>query len=392
MEEKKKVKSSVAEDIKKEEIVVQQEPIQIKKDEVYTDAFLKLIEKVNKLEEQSNKPSVENTTSTPNEIVSVPEIPRKVVFQIRGMVSEDAMKDGSYIPGKAYGVTKHKVICELLNSNPEIWEPELDRWKTGFEIDDVLYSSMPDDLKQQRIKDIKTARAWAEYKLRTSLSDTNRAYWSNKKLEVTDLGRVYDTSKDVENLVLYYNILGGGYPEIASSFEAAKISGKKLYLTVYEEEAQREIKKERVIWKAYAKLDELDENWSLDDCLYLLYALDNKRQHGFTLSTPKDLILKHLKSFIDGENEDEKRKKPKEFLDAVEIMRTDPTYLKMKATFNAAIYFGFIISDKDRTYKNKITGFTYGSSDKTAIEKLLDPRNIEEFTYINTKIRDKFLK
>jgi hypothetical protein len=390
----KEKETKVSASVQKEVLETDKDSVENKKDEVYTEAFLKLLDKVSKLEEGVNKPIVENTKDTPNEVLDIPAQPRNVVFQIKGLILDDAIKEGSYIPGKAYGISKNKLVCELVNLNPEIETrvPELDKWKTGFEIDDILYSDLPEEVKNQRIKEIKTARAWIEYRLRTSLSDTNASFWNRRKLEISDLGKIYDTSKDIENLVLYYNILGGGYPEIAPSYEAAKISGKKLYLTVYEDEAKRQVTKDRVIWKAYAKLDELDESWSLDDCLYLLYALDNKKEHGFTLSTPKDLILKHLKSFIDGENEDDKKKKPKEFLDITTMMRTDPQYVKMKATFNAAVYFGYIVSDKDRTYKNKQTGFVYGSSDRAAIEKLLDPKNIDEFSYINSKIRDKFLK
>lgn len=379
---------------KREKKAVSEEGIE----NIQSELLIELYKKVQKLEsEKVNSEEVEkvvkNTPSLPNENRVKPEPPRKIVYQILGYVADDAKKDGAYHPGKAYGIGKHKLLSYLLNTNLKWDSRELDKWKTGFEIDEIdMNPSYTEEYKNQLIQDVKKARAWLEYKLGVSLDAKNRTLWEDRLLEISDTGKVYDTSKNDDHLILYYNIIGGGYPDVAISYEQCKKEGKKLYLAVYEEEAKRRMGKEKVKYKAFAKLEDIDNNWSLEDCLYLLYALPLKKNHGFTLNTPKDMILDELNSFIAGEGLDDKKKRPIEFLDTVAYFSSDPQYIKTKALFKAALYYGFIITTKEKNFINKQTGFVYGSSEQQALEKLIDIRNLEELGYIKGKINEKWNK
>jgi hypothetical protein len=334
---------------------------------VQSELLLELYQTVQKMKSEKEKSSeedvVKNSPSLPNEVRVKPEPPRKIVYQVLGYVADDAKKDGAYHPGKAYGIGKHKLIGYLLNTNLKWDVRELDRWKTGFEVDEIdMNPSYTDEYKNQLIQDVKKARAWLEYKLGVSLDAKNRTLWEDRILEISDTGKVYDTSRNDDHLILYYNIIGGGYPDIAINYETCKREGKKLYLAVYEEEAKRRMGKEKVKYKAFSKLEDIDNNWSVDDCLYLLYALPLKK------------------------------KRPVEFLDTVAYFSSDPQYIKTKALFKAALYYGFIITTKERNFINKQTGFIYGSSEQQALEKLIDIRNIEELGYIKGKINEKWNK
>jgi hypothetical protein len=180
--------------------------------------------------------------------------------------------------------------------------------------------------------------------------------------------------------------------DIATSYEKAKSQSKLLYLAVYEDEAKRKTSGQKPKWKALSKLEDIDNNWSLDDCLSLLYALPSKRNHGFTLNTPKSSFLDMFTSFIDGEGMDDKKSKAQEFLDTVSLFSSDYQYVQTKALFKAGLYYGFIITTKEKTFVNKQTQFVYGSSEEQAMNKLIDIKNIEELAFLKAKIGEKWLK
>lgn len=362
-----------------------------KTEEVHSEILLKLLDRIEGLE--TKKVEVENTQSLPSQERVTPARPRKIVYQIKGFTSDDAKKDGAYIPGKSYGLTKHKLVSQLLNTNIDWENRALDNWRTGLEVDEIeINDNLTEEQKTILTNDVKAARAWLEHTTGQSYGSRNSNVWKKKELEVSDTGKIYDTSKSNDHLVLYYNIIGGGYPDIAKSYDHCKREGKKLYLAVYEEEAKRRMSGEKSKYKAFAKMEDIESNWSLDDCIYLLYVLPTKRSHGFTLNTPKDLILDMFSSFINGDGTDDKKKKPQEFLDTVALFSSDPQYIKTKALFKAALYYGFVITGKDKTFVNKQTGFVYGSSEQQAMEKLIDLRNLEELGFIKGKILEKWNK
>lgn len=373
-----------------QDVAIEQKQDVVQDNNAVQMAQLELLAKIAK---QFDKQETFVVPDVPNDYLKRPEKPRRIVFQIAGMIHEDAMKDGAYHPGRTFGITKFKNSSELLNTNISVFDRNLDRWRTGFEVDEVDSLNIPDEQKQQRIKDIQIARAWLEYKIRTSLSDNNRSLWEGRRIVIEDLGKVYDTETSDDTLMLYYGILAGGYPEIAFSFEEAKKTGKRLYLSIYADEAKRKIAPQKLKFRASAKLDDIDSNWSIDDCLYLYYNLPQSEYGGYTRQTPKDTLLELFYNFINGEGESDKRLKPKEFLDSVEIYSSDPQYSKIKAVFNASLHhYGYIITDKTKTFVNKQTGFNYGSTKQMAMEKLLDPKNIEELAYLKSKIEEKWNK
>lgn len=379
---------------KAEEIQELETPVPQKKaEEIYSEAMMRLMDRMEQMEKKEEPVKVvENTPELPSNFRAIPSKPRKIVYQIKGYVADDAMKDGAYIPGKFFGLTKHNLISYLTNTNIDWENSSLDRWQTGLEADEVeLSDKLTDEEKTVLINDIKAARAWLEYKTGQSFDNRNRNVWAKVKLEVNDTGKIYDTTKD-EDLILYYNLLAGGHPDIATSYDKCKAQGKNLYLAVYEEEAKRKTAGDKPRRRAYSKLDEIEDNWSLDDCLYLLYVLPTKKSHGFTLNTPKSSIIQELSDFIDGVGQDDKKKKPQEFLDAVSLFSSDPQYIKTKGLFKAAVYYGFIITTKEKTYTNKQTGFIYGSSEQQAMSKLIDIKNVEELGYIKAKILEKWNK
>ncbi len=366
-----------------------------KSEDVHSETLLKLLDKIESLENREREREskvVENTPELPSTSRKIPKKPRKIIFQIKGYVADDAMKDGAYIPAKTYGLSQHKLMSTLVNTNMDWENRAMDKWITGLEVDEVeMSSNFTDEQKAILIEDIRTARAWLEYQTGQSFDNRNRNIWGKREIVIEDTGKMYNTSKD-EDLILYYNIFAGGHPDIAYNYDSCKAKGKLLYLAVYEEEAKRRMSGDKPKWKAFGKMGEIEDNWSLDDCLYLSYVLPTKRDHGFTLNTPKSTILDIFSSFINGEGLDDKKKRPQEFLDTVALFSSDPQWIKTKALFKAALYYGFILSTKEKTFMNKQTGFIYGSSEQQAMEKLIDIKNIEELGYIKGKILEKWNK
>lgn len=328
----------------------------------------------------------------PQDIINVAEDsiekPRRIIFTIQPVPSDEETYDGKFIPGRVVGNSPFAFSYQLRKDENGIYV-------TGFDIERISDSDLPEEEKQQLIKDVKIAQLFIERRKRISLR-SDGSFWKNREFKVKDLGTIYDTSKSDDNLILYYNILGGGYPEIARSYEEAtndenEITPKKLYLTVETEEAERKFSGRKVQIKANAALSDLFDNSKLADILSLIYFLV-KRKHGYTLNTHKEVLLNELADFIDGEDtKTDKKKRPQEFLDAVSLLNNDPDKLRITALYHASNYYGYLITDKERNIVNRNTGFAYGSSVNKAIDKLLDPRNIEELSWLKAKVQEKWI-
>jgi hypothetical protein len=134
------------------------------------------------------------------------------------------------------------------------------------------------------------------------------------------------------------------------------------------------------------------DNWRKEDQLFLLYSLDTKTNHGFNLDTPTEMLIGELNDYIEGKNfTTDKKKKAASFIEVYKTFESEPDIIKVKGLFNAALYFGYIIVDRTaKDFKNRFTGFNYGSSKTGAIDKLLNPKNIEELSYIKAKVLDKW--
>lgn len=325
------------------------------------------------------------------------EKPRKIIFEIKGVVDENHIYNGAYIPGKIVGKHPFNLNQQVTNKN-DTFERENDHYVTGLESEFYINDSrLTEEALAKRLAEIKIAKAYLEKKYNKSLDPKNYKFWSNIRFNVNDIGLVYSTHKitnnaDEDNLLMYYVILGGGCQDIAISYDEAKLWNKTYYLTVREEESVRNFSDTKSKITANSYLSELMDNWRKEDQLFLLYSLDTKTNHGFNLDTPTEMLIGELNDYIEGKNfTTDKKKKAADFIEVYKTFESESDIVKTKGLFNAALYFGYIITDRtSKDFKNRFTGFNYGSSKAGAIDKLMSPRNIEELSYIKAKVLDKW--
>lgn len=345
---------------------------------------------------QSGKLVEEQPKNIINEIESSLEKPRRVIFEIKGVVDDDAMLDGSYIAGKSVGIAGYKLVSSLVNRNMSIPNnPSEDNFVTGFEVEDIVQSDLPEDIKKQRIKDINIARKWLESKYGSSLDRKNSKFWADYTIKVDDLGKVYDTNrkgtaKQDDPILLYYTILGGGHPDVALSYEDARAFNKFYYLTIRDDESNRQFSTNMDKINANAALKDVMDNWSKEEILALCYY-QVKSAYGFVFNTPRATLVQELLDFVDGVNfKKDKKKKPGLFLNAYELFKKDRDKFMIEAIFNAALHFGIVLETGDKELINKETNFRYGSTIKGALDKLLSPKNIEELSNVKRRVLDKW--
>jgi hypothetical protein len=327
----------------------------------------------------------------------VKEIPRKIIFEIKAVEDENAMLNGAYQPGKVIGKTDFKLVQQIANRNSSFLR-ENDYYITGLEPDFYENDSrLSKEVLDLRLKDIRIAKQFLERKYNKSLDPKNYTFWSDVRFEVSDLGLVYSTHKvstnqNEDHLLLYYAVLAGGCQDIAVSYEEALQWDKRFYLTVKQDESTRTFVETKNKLEAASNLNELYQNWKKEDVLYLLYALNLNTNHGYHLDTPIEMIVEEFDDFIKGKNyKQDITKKPGEFLELVNTFEKEPDLVKAKGLFLAADYFGFVSFDnKVKEYKNRHTGTIYGSTLDSAIEKLLNPKYIEDFVDLKKKVNNKW--
>lgn len=217
-----------------------------------------------------------------------------------------------------------------------------------------------------------------------ALSPTNADFWSTIKLEIRGIRKYLDLS-DVQDLVLYHCIKGGGFAEVAPSFEVAKNSPTKVfkfYLQELEEIAaiKTEIKKERNAARAELEKIRTKDPGKLFKVAKVVLTADNQ----FRYSTPIDHIYDKLDDFIEGTVvKTNKKKTPADFMAAAKL---DKATLNLRAIVIDAIYYKFILLKSDNTYYNIETSSAYGRNLEEVIAYLGNPINSTELENISSRV------
>jgi len=359
------------EKITTDEILVEQTPEQIENE------FLR-----EKLAELEKKLSIPNNVQ--NENLDPIETPERIIFTIGAVVDEDAMIDGAWIPGKAL-VGAFKYVFPLTKD-------AYNNYITGFQVEklEIHTGKVGKDLAILQ-KNVRIARKYIERLTGNSLDEKNSEFWANRRFRLDGIDDVFDTKNNIDHLILYYNILGGGFQEIGTSYEDALSKGLRIYLSVYENEQERKLSKRITYMKAQSELNFIHDKWKIIDALYLMYYLPLKKQKGFTLNSPKESIIAELADFIDGlDTSSEKMKRPQIFLDALQMFKNNPDIVKTKGLFKAAEYYGFVVQDKDRRFTSKANGALYGNTYEQAVDYLSKEKNIEHLGWLKAKVNEKW--
>jgi hypothetical protein len=341
--------------------------------------------------ENGRIPSQEVQAPIVNDVKAPLQKPKRILFTINATQDEDAQHEGAWIPGKAV-VSLFKFIDALKCNQYGT------RYTTGFEYDEIENTSgLEGEELQNYIAEVRVARQWIERYYPANLSADNTDFWKNRYLKIEDFDHIYDTKDNLENLILYYNIMGGGYTQIARSHDDAKsnkdLKNQRLYISIQEQEEERKFSHRGSSIQAMSDLQEILTKWSSTEALYLMYYLPIKKHKGYHAGTPMQNIINELADFIEGvDTKMDKKKRPQMFLDAVKLFKTNKDLVRTTAVFKAAQSYGFITyNSREKSYNNKSTGFNYGNSEKGAVEALLNPKHIDELSWIKAKVNEKWI-
>lgn len=238
--------------------------------------------------------------------------------------------------------------------------------------------------KEEVIKKLDSVRKNFEERFDgTSLKSTNNDFWQNIVLEVKSGVKELDMG-NIDDQLLYYTILGGGFSQVAPSFEEARRSNYnyKFYLHVdlFEEEAKITIT--RIRNKAISILEEIyDSNPGK-----LFYVVKNVLpiSKGYNKKSPVEGLYNDLSEYIMGEVI--KNGKARASLAFIEHASKDMAELKLSAIIKEALQFKYIHLDDKKQYIYAETRSIVGRNPDEVHAYFLDVANNDELASLSEKI------
>ena len=255
---------------------------------------------------------------------------------------------------------------------------------TGLDTTADSVRSLPFDERERKEIEIEAAlEHLGNVYGKETLDSKNSGFWSSHSLEIRVPILNLDLT-DNSNLITYYNILGGGYSEIAPSFQIAKESNKiyKFYLHIDAEVSDIKTELTKLRNKSKAILEELDDEDF--ETMFKLAKLLLPIEKGLNRKTAKSLIYSELDAFINGDySQNAKKEAPKKFL---EFARKDKATLNLEAIVREALYHRLVEPNKDQMFWNPSTQVTYGRNENEIIAFLNNPINNDELLTIIDKV------
>lgn len=257
------------------------------------------------------------------------------------------------------------------------------KYYTG--LDPMAY---PEDKREEIIQ---VKQELEQYFGKGTLEDDNESFWKERRI-VLNKKTTFLNLEDPDDKLNYYIIKGNGIYEIAPSYEAA-VDGatqKRWYLIEPEHYADITAKDDKIFNKAISKLVELEEEGSLDD-MFLVHKTLITSDRGVTKQTPKSAIYKDLSDFINGKIvKTDKRRTPKQFVEAVELLKKDKKKLYVTGYVKDANYYNYLTVSEDGQIQNIETRSKYGPTIEKAIAYLSNPSNQDELENIKVKVEKKW--
>lgn len=300
-------------------------------------------------------------------------------FYIKKRAKKEKIVKGLTVYGS--GEDYHAVYDDILFCK-KIGEGKF-KYRTGLTEQDIKSSPvLTDYLKKVYIEKLpKVIELIKNANLEEALDNTNSAYWERKgrlRLSPENMNTIFDDETDIEALILKYNIAGGGYSDIAASFDCAAGYGKTYYI-VEVEEFSNESFTDKVAdkLKAMGMLNDLYSKGSTEALLYLSWVLLDSTK-GFTRNNSKEVIVEAISEYIEGKLVGKDKKQcPIEFVKYATKWKSDKEGLITEALFNAGVYFGHIFLLEGK-YTTKERATILGPNKELAIKNLSDVKNIDE--------------
>ena len=220
-----------------------------------------------------------------------------------------------------------------------------------------------------------------------------QAFWKKQRLAIVDEETVLDL-ENVDNLLTYWNIKGGGYPYIASSPDELLKTNYRFFLE--EPHLTYEVfdDSEKVRDKAIRLLSEIDESGRGAETMFYIHKMLITSNEGVTFNTPKKIIYTALRRYIAGDyTPSQKKQAPKKFIETVESFRENQKRGRTIALVNDAIFYGNITTNKDGQFISNETTYNFKTKDKERlIEELMKFQHQDEVLALLNAVSQKWNK
>lgn len=303
------------------------------------------------------------------------------VAEIRYFPTQEELNNESPIAGKAL-INGHNISFPIGGKERGTDVEGKPRYQYILGLDDV-------ENEEIKITREKIADALGVDKL-----DNYSKAWSKYRIELKQKTNLLNLDgENIDHLIIYYSIKGGGIPCIAPSYDAAvnAPTPPRWYMISPEEQFKIDIAPEKSKNKAIYVLESLFEKGKTED-LFLLHKSLINSDRGITKETGRDILYSDLNKFINGEFvKTDRRRTPSDFVEWAEILKKDKNFVVAYAHIKDGLYYNMLF-EKDMSIYNRQTNSKYPGDIKKAAEFLISPTNIDEFTNLKTQIKYKWLE
>jgi hypothetical protein len=258
------------------------------------------------------------------------------------------------------------------------------------------------ETREAKIKDIRETVAQLEKELAANVIDPNDSdFWNKVKLLRHDNNEFWnkitircgnetvplDPAKDPYDLIKLRAIEAGGFPMVASSFEAARSQATppKFFLDKYVETVSTKTEVTKLKNKALSELEKMFEK--NQNKLFYVAKVTDANSVQYKKSTPIDIIYANMDSYIMGDSVERNPKRAAQnFLDNSKL---DMETLKIRAMIKDATFYKIIAAKSDGFIYHIDSQVQMGRSAAECLEFLKNPLHEKTLEDLTKKI-EKF--
>lgn len=248
-----------------------------------------------------------------------------------------------------------------------------------------------EDERNAIIENIEATLDWLEARGydREMMNPTNDAFWGRQQLQLFNNSRRDLDMTNPEDVILYWNIKGGGYDFVAQGLDQARksndVKGFKWYLSELEATSAAKIEKKRIRGGAISALDNIYN--SRPKLLFYIAKNVLNVDNYFKHSTPIDLIYDKLWDHIEGVHlSNNKIKAASDFIEAAHM---DEAELKLRAIVRDAIFFRFLQKRSDNLFYTE-SGTAVGKNETEILTNFKFPQYQIDIDTIEDKVTKKW--
>lgn len=280
-----------------------------------------------------------------------------------------------------YDGVKHYEQLACLENNGVV------RYLTGLNEFAPEIKLLPEEVRNSRVREIRSAVAELEKELASNVIDpndtdfwnkvillkpNNAEFWNKISIEAGNTPVFLDPANPYDRIKLYA-IEAGGFDMVAKSYEDAKTKTKapKFYLDKEEVTVSSRTEYKKLRNKALSELQKLFDKNSTK--LFYVAKVVDASSTQYKKSTPLDILYENMDMYIHGDGaESNMERAVNTFIDAV---NSDMETLKIRAIVKDSAFFKYIVTKSDgHIYHNK-KNVLLGRNVSDVVEYLKNPLN-----------------